>query len=56
MTTIWSNVDKPNIVIGGWSFNEGGLSFNMTIDPNTGGVVYFNGIGGSQIWTNINKA
>jgi len=52
MVTIWQNVDKPTTVIGGWSFNEIAFSFNEAIDEETGSIVYFNGVGTNQIWTN----
>ena len=43
---------KAGELIGGWSFNEDGLTFNSATDPLSGDIVYFNGVGTAQTWTN----
>jgi len=55
MPTTWENLEKPTTFSGGITFNEAGIAFNQVIDPDTGNIVYFNGVGLLSTWTNIAK-
>lgn len=55
MTTTWDNLEKPTTFSGGYQFNESTLEFNQDLDPDTGNIVYFNGVGLLSTWTNIAK-
>lgn len=50
--TTWNNFDKTGVVGGGWQYNEANLTYNQVIDPNTGNIVYYNGIGLPTTWSN----
>jgi hypothetical protein len=54
--TTWDNIEKSGTGNGGWEFNEPNLTFNQSIDPDSGNTVYFNGLGLSTTWTNISKS
>lgn len=56
MATTWDNLEKATTFSGGWDFNEVNLAFNQVNDPDTGNLVYFNGIGLLTTWTNIPKS
>jgi len=53
--TNWDNQEKTGRGNGGWKFNEPNLTFNQMFDPDTGNIVYFNGLGLTVTWTNIAK-
>jgi len=55
MTTTWDNLEKSGGITGGWSFNETNMSFNQSLDIDTGNTVFFNGLGLLAIWTNLTK-
>lgn len=56
MSTTWENLEKSTTFEGGWDFNEIDITFNQTTDPDTGNIVYFNGLGLLSVWTNITKS
>lgn len=55
MVTIWDNTPKTGTTVGGWNYNEIGYSYNQLLDPQTGGIVYYNGSGQLSIWSNQTK-
>ncbi len=44
-TTVWDFDEKIGTFEGGWAYNEHNLTYNQAIDPDGGGIVYYNGIG-----------
>lgn len=54
-TTTWNTLDKPGTTTGGWTYNEPGLTYNQTVDSQNDLVVYYNGLGTEQTWTNEAK-
>lgn len=48
----WDNQEKPGTLVGGWSYNELGLTYNQVLDLDTGNTVFYNGLGIAQTWTN----
>lgn len=55
MPTTWDNLEKPTTYIGGWTYDEAGITYDMVIDLDTGNKVYYDGLGLLSVWTNINK-
>jgi hypothetical protein len=52
MPTTWENLEKPGTLVGGWNYNELGMTYNQVFDVDTGLTVYYNGVGASATWTN----
>lgn len=48
----WDNQEKPGALIGGWSYDELGLTYDQVLDLDTGNTVFYNGLGIAQTWTN----
>ena len=55
MSTIWDLIEKVGTFLGGWQYNEPNLTYNQLLDPDSGNVVYYNGLGLGQTWTLENK-
>lgn len=55
MPTTWENLEKPGTIIGGWMYDEAGITYDMVLDLDTQNVVYYDGLGLPTLWTNINK-
>lgn len=55
MVTTWIQQNKSGTTLGGWLFNQINYTFNQATDPVSGDIVYFNGAGVGQTWTNQPK-
>jgi hypothetical protein len=51
--TTWDNVELVGTATGGWQYNDANLTYNATIDPDSGiSPVLYNGIGTTTSWGN----
>jgi len=56
MTDTWENLEKPGIINdGGWDYEEQDLDYDQILDLDTGNTVFYEGLGVSTDWTNLNK-
>jgi len=51
----WDNIEKSGSSAG-WEYDETNLLYDSATDPDSGGNVYYNGIGTVTTFTNITKS
>ncbi len=55
MTDTFENLEKVGTIIGGYDYEEEDMDYDQVLDLDTGNTVFYEGLGISTDWTNINK-
>jgi len=55
MTDDFENLEKVGTITGGWDYEEQDLDYEQIADVDTGNTVFYEGLGITTDWTNINK-
>lgn len=56
MTTIWDNQEESGTFEGGWTYDDINLAYDSATDPDSGEVVYYDGIGSTVSWSYQSKS
>lgn len=56
MTDTWENLEKSGTIDnGGYDYEEEDMEYDQDIDVDTGNQVFYDGLGQTTTWNNINK-